>query len=109
MLNGDEGRPQNHDEATYGCARVPEDGEIDWNAKTEAIDRLIRALAPPFPGAYTYLEGEPLTISRDVPLVSPPRYEGRVPGRVIGRSSSEGWVDVLTGDSVLRLLEVAPG
>src|SRR5436190_9786350 len=28
MLNGDEGRPQDHSRATYGCARVPSDGEI---------------------------------------------------------------------------------
>jgi hypothetical protein len=33
---------------------------------------------------------------------------GRVPGRVVGRSKREGWVDVLTGDAVLRLIEVRP-
>ena len=35
-----------------------------------------------------------------------PSYEGKVPGRVSGRSSLEGWVDILTGDGVIRLLEV---
>lgn len=37
-----------------------------------------------------------------------PRYTGRVPGRVVRISRSEGWVDVLTGDGVLRVHEVQP-
>jgi methionyl-tRNA formyltransferase len=32
-----------------------------------------------------------------------PRFEGAVPGRPVGRSAAEGWVDVLTGDGILRL------
>jgi hypothetical protein len=29
-----------------------------------------------------------------------------VPGRIVGRSKTEGYVDVLTGDGVLRIHEV---
>ena len=32
---------------------------------------------------------------------------GRVPGRVVARSARAGHVDVLTGDGVLRIAEVA--
>ena len=39
-------------------------------------------------------------------LDNPPLYVGRIPGRVIGRSKTEGYVDVLTGDGVLRIWEV---
>jgi methionyl-tRNA formyltransferase len=106
LLLGDEGRPQDDAQATYGCTRVPADGEIDWRASTVAIDRLIRALAPPLPGAFTFCETERFTISRAVPVWDAPVFEGRVPGRVVGRSKAEGWVDVLTGDGVLRLLEL---
>lgn len=106
MLEGDSGRLQDENRATYGCTRVPEDGEVDWRSSTVAIDRLIRALAPPFPGAFTHFEGRQLTISRAAPVSDAPVYQGRVPGRVIGRSPVEGWVDVLTGDGVLRLLQV---
>ena len=45
-------------------------------------------------------------ISRVALVSNPPAYEGRIPGRVVGRSSSEGWIDVLTGDSILRIFEV---
>src|SRR4051794_413720 len=41
---GDQGIPQDRSRATYGCARVPDDGEIDWRKSTVEIDRVIRAL-----------------------------------------------------------------
>jgi methionyl-tRNA formyltransferase len=91
--------------ATYGCTRVPADGEIDWSASTRSIDALVRALAKPFPGALTYVDGHRLTIWRAQIVDPAPTYEGRVAGRVIRVSRDEG-VDVLTGDGVLRLFDV---
>jgi methionyl-tRNA formyltransferase len=105
-LNGYEGIPQNSDEATYCCTRLPEDGEINWSDSTRNIDCFIRALVSPFPGAYTYFQGKKLLIWQAKPVDNPPNYVGRIPGRIIGRSKSEGYVDVLTGDGVLRILEV---
>jgi methionyl-tRNA formyltransferase len=107
-LDGYEGVPQDARHATYGCSRVPEDGEIDWSASTEAIHRLVRALVAPFPGAYTYFEGRRLVVWRAAIVEDPPRYEGRVPGRVVGVSRTHGYVDVLTGDGILQLREVQP-
>jgi methionyl-tRNA formyltransferase len=106
---GGVGVPQDHDHATYGCARTPDDGEIDWRRSTVDIDRLIRALTPPFPGAFTHLETRRLIIVRAAPLVDPPNYVGRVPGRIVRRTRVEGWVDVLTGDGILRVFEVIRG
>lgn len=106
-LDGDEGTPQNESEGTYGCSRTPADGEIDWSTTTDHIYALVRALSPPFPGAHSYLETRRITIVRASPLMEAPRYAGRIPGRVVGRSRSDGHVDVLTGDGILRLYEVA--
>jgi methionyl-tRNA formyltransferase len=105
---GDLGLTQDHQHATYGCGRVPDDGEIDWSGPSEAIHRLVRALSPPFPGAFTHLDCRRLVIARAEPRKDPPPYAGRVPGRVVDRSRSEGWVDILTGDGILRLFEVIP-
>ncbi|MDB5608513.1 MAG: methionyl-tRNA formyltransferase [Bradyrhizobium sp.] len=105
---GDLGISQDRSLTTYGCSRVPDDGEIDWRKPTDTIDRLIRALAPPFPGAFTHLETQQLVISRAAPLSNPLVYTGRVPGRVVGLSRTEGWVDVLSGDGILRIFEVIP-
>jgi methionyl-tRNA formyltransferase len=104
-LDGDEGTPQAEADASYGCTRLPEDGEIDWAAPTAVIDRLVRALVEPYPGAFTYLGAVRLWIPRAVPLDDAPCYEGRIPGRVIGVSRAHGFADVLTGDGVLRILE----
>ncbi|NUS56185.1 MAG: methionyl-tRNA formyltransferase [Streptomycetaceae bacterium] len=107
-LSGDEGDPQDHDAATYGCTRLPADGEIDWAAPTAATDRLIRALTPPYPGAFTHLGLDTVVVHRAEPAPDAPNYTGRVPGRVVAvNRTAEGWVDVLTGDGVLRIHEVA--
>jgi methionyl-tRNA formyltransferase len=108
-ISGYEGIPQDESAATYGCTRVPDDGEINWASTTRQIYALVRALAPPYPGAHTYLGARRITILRAAPLANAPRYVGRIPGRVVGRSSKNGHVDVLTGDGVLRIHEVMTG
>jgi methionyl-tRNA formyltransferase len=105
-LDGDLGRPQDESRATYVCTRLPEDGEIDWSARAESADRLVRALTDPYPGAFTWLGLRRLVIRRAEP-VREVRYEGVVPGRVVRVDRSAGAVDVLTGDGALRLHEVA--
>jgi methionyl-tRNA formyltransferase len=100
------GLPQDPSQATYGCGRLPDDGEINWEDSTDAIDRQIRALSAPFPGPFTYLGRERLVVTRAEPCNTPNLYRGRVPGRIVDRSRAAGWVDVLTGDGVLRLFEV---
>ena len=97
---------RNESEATYGCNRMPQDGQIDWSQTTRQVHALVRAVGAPFPGAFTFFRGQRLFVWRASPLVNPPRYVGRVPGRVVAVSKADGSVDVLTGDGVLRLLEV---
>lgn len=106
LLAGDVGRAQNERDATYGCNRMPQDGQIDWSAPTRDVYALVRALVRPYPGAFTYLRGQRLIVWRATPAADPPRYSGRVPGRVVGVSKTDGSIDVLTGDGVMTLLEV---
>jgi methionyl-tRNA formyltransferase len=91
--------------ASYTCSRAPADGWIEWSSPTGAIHNLIRALAAPYPGAYTSLENKTIRIWRAEILVDPPTYVGRTPGRVTAISADGGYVDVLTGDGVLRVFE----
>jgi methionyl-tRNA formyltransferase len=105
-ISGYDGEPQDEANATYVCTRVPEDGEINWSDSTRNIYALVRALAPPYPGAHTYLDASRITILRARPVANAQRYVGRIPGRVVGRSRQNGHVDVLTGDGVLRIHEV---
>lgn len=97
---------QNERMASYSCSRSPADGWIDWSSPTRAIHDLIRALAAPYPGAYTSLANQTISIWRAAPVVNPPAYVGRTPGRVTAVSGDGAYVDVLTGDGVLRIFEV---
>ena len=66
-ISGYEGEPQDETAATYGCTRIPGDGEINWASSTKQIYALIRALSPPYPGAHTYLDARRITVLRAVP------------------------------------------
>lgn len=103
---GNPGTPQDESAATYACTRVPDDGEIDWARPTAEIDRLVRALTEPFPGAFTWLGLDRLTVHAAEPVHDGPRWDGRIPGRVVGIDRAAGTVDVLTGDGTLRLITV---
>jgi UDP-4-amino-4-deoxy-L-arabinose formyltransferase / UDP-glucuronic acid dehydrogenase (UDP-4-keto-hexauronic acid decarboxylating) len=49
-----ERRPQDHAQASYFGGRGPADGEIIWDKSAAEIRNLVRAVAKPFPGAFTY-------------------------------------------------------
>lgn len=46
----------------YFGGRKAEDGVIDWSQSAQAIHNLVRAVAPPYPGATTQLLGKPMRI-----------------------------------------------
>lgn len=56
----------NQDEnlATYFGKRTPEDGLIQWNWQKERIHNWVRAQAHPYPGAFTFLGNNKLTIDK---------------------------------------------
>ena len=49
---------------SYFGGRGPEDGRIDWTKGARAIHDLVRAVAPPYPGAFTDLAGRRLGLNR---------------------------------------------
>jgi methionyl-tRNA formyltransferase len=91
---------QDHDRATYCAQRCPEDGNIDWHRPARAIHDFIRAQSEPYPGAFTYLDGQLLKIWKASRFDRP--YHG-TPGQV-ARVSSEG-VFVICGDDRAIVLE----
>lgn len=54
--------PQNLALGEYCGGRRPEDGCIDWSQTARTIHNLVRGVAPPYPGAFTRYQGEPLLI-----------------------------------------------
>lgn len=54
--------PQDHEQATYLAVRRPSHGEIDWTRPAAEIERLIRAVSRPYPGAFTFLRGQKVMV-----------------------------------------------
>jgi methionyl-tRNA formyltransferase len=53
---------QDLSKGAYFGGRKPEDGVIDWSQSAQQIHNLVRAVAPPYPGATTQLFGRPMRI-----------------------------------------------
>ena len=50
-------RPNDIANGSYFGGRTPDDGRIDWRRSAVAIHNLVRAVAPPYPGARTTIAG----------------------------------------------------
>jgi len=72
--------PQDLARSTYFGRRRPEDGRIDWSWPAARIDRLVRAVAPPWPGAFGEIAGRRVVIAAGEPDGALP--SGTAPGTV---------------------------
>ena len=77
-------------EATYCSPRFPIDGEIDWSKSAEQIFNFVRAQSRPYPGAFTYLGEDRITVWT-VRQDSSSRYFG-TPGQIARIEHSGVWV-----------------
>jgi methionyl-tRNA formyltransferase len=57
-------RAQDLSRGGYFGARRAEDGRIDWGGSAKRVHDLVRAVAPPYPGAFTEAEGMRLRVLR---------------------------------------------
>jgi methionyl-tRNA formyltransferase len=100
-------RPNVLAEGSYFSGRRPEDGRIDWQQPAAAVYNLIRAVAPPYPGAFTELKGRRLVVERarrPLPAEMPARQvlAGLTPGlhvldgRIVGLCGDGGLVSIHT-------------
>jgi methionyl-tRNA formyltransferase len=55
---------QDLSKGSYFGGRRPEDGRIDWSQSARAIHDLVRAVAPPYPGAFTAVGSSTLRVLR---------------------------------------------
>ena len=71
-------RPNRLQEGSYFGGRKPEDGRIDWNMPAEQVYNLVRAVAPPYPGAFTDISGRRWVVAA-ARLASPPNLRQVLP------------------------------
>ena len=80
--------PQDNTHSTYAPMITKEAGELDWQQPAPALDRRIRAMTP-WPGAYTWWQGERLKIKTAVFIPANQLPSGQ-PGQVVQLTTSEG-------------------
>jgi methionyl-tRNA formyltransferase len=92
--------PQSAPQASYFGGRRPEDGRIDWTRDAPTIHNLVRAVAPPYPGAFTSIVGVPVRVlrtrvlDRATPATLTPTI-GVEKGRLIARCGAGGTLALL--------------
>ncbi len=77
--------PQDASRATYFGGRKPTDGLIDWGRSNRDVYNLVRAVAHPYPGAFTYFRGRQLFVWEARPTAATRRSDVAPGSTVLSR------------------------
>ena len=94
-------RTQNLAAGTYFGGRKPEDGIIDWSDTAQNIHNLVRAVAPPYPGATTTIDGATVKVTRT--QLAPLHFKHHNPATL--NVSSERVIALCGDGRMLRIIE----
>lgn len=98
---------QNESEATYAPRLTKEMGNIDWRKPSFEIHNLVRGLAP-WPGTYTFLDGQPVKILTTSIVLQDPG-ESKEPGTIIIVDNAKFLVACgADGKDLLEINEIKP-
>ena len=86
---------------SYFSGRKPEDGRIDWSQPAAAVNNLVRAVAPPYPGAFTDVGTMRIVVARS--RVTRPDASAPTPAQFIGQvaRAADGALGFVCGDGAL--------
>ncbi len=90
---------QDLSKGAYFGGRKPEDGIINWSQSAQEVHNLVRAVAPPYPGAMTQVMGKPMRILQS--LVTKCTAAGKESPAF---SVKEGKAYAVCGSGVLRVV-----
>jgi len=91
-------------QGSYFGRRRPEDGRIDWRQGARTVHNLVRAVAPPFPGAFTEVNGCRLALLATRVDDQPVRHAARAP--CLYAADGAWYADCVDGRR-LKILELA--
>jgi methionyl-tRNA formyltransferase len=89
---------------SYFGRRRPEDGRIDWRGSARSVHDLVRAVAPPFPGAFTEVNGCRLALLETRVDAQPVKYAAQAP--CLYTSNGQWYADCTDGRR-LRIVRLA--
>jgi methionyl-tRNA formyltransferase len=91
-------------QGSYFGRRRPADGRIDWRLGARSVHDLVRAVAPPFPGAFTEVNGCRLEILETRLDDGPMKHAALAP--CLYTDNGEWYVDCIDGKR-LKILQLA--
>ena len=97
-------RPLDLGAGSYFGRRRPEDGRIDWRCAARAVHDLVRAVAPPFPGAFTEANGCRLAVLETRVDARPAQFAAQAP--CLYSAGGEWYADCVDGRR-LKILRLA--
>ena len=89
-------RTESKDINSWFNKRTAADGLVDFTGRTRDIYNLIRAVAPPFPGAFAFIDGRKIRILSAQPFDEMIDFSGYEPGEII---------DIFDGRLVVRCVD----
>ena len=99
-------QPNDLKKGSYFGGRKPADGQIHWNQTAKQVHDLVRAVAPPYPGALTDFDGKTMIVGR-TSLKGP--FPANLDPRLSGIQVVDNRVFGICGDhQVLEILEWFP-
>jgi methionyl-tRNA formyltransferase len=98
--------PLDLSQGSYFGRRRPEDGRIDWRQGARTVHNLVRAVAPPFPGAFTEVNGCRLALLATRVDDQPVRHAARAPCLY---AADDAWYADCVDGRRLKILELAVG
>lgn len=95
--------PQDHARANVWRKRSVEDGRIDFRMSATTIDRLVRALTRPYPGAHIAVSQQEVKVWRAKPVSLKEKFRNYEVGRVVELQGRE--ITVRAGEDMVILVE----
>jgi methionyl-tRNA formyltransferase len=100
-------KEQDGNKASYWPKRKPADGFINFNSDAIDIDRQIRALTPPYPGAFFYYQGNKIIIDKAEIEIRDVNTDRSRLGTILGKSSNGlPLIEITAG--ILKCLLIRP-
>lgn len=96
---------QDNRKASYWPKRIPSDGIIDWDKKSNYLNDWIRGLSRPYPGAFTFFKSKKIVVWKASKVENFIFLEEIFnPGEIV--NIDKDGILVKTGDGVIKLIEI---
>ncbi|MGN8158518.1 bifunctional UDP-4-amino-4-deoxy-L-arabinose formyltransferase/UDP-glucuronic acid oxidase ArnA [Salinisphaera sp. SWV1] len=90
--------PQDETTASYFGRRTPADGELDWHLPADRLERLVRAVTAPYPGAFSFAGDRKLWVW-EAAVVETTDQQAPAPGTVVSASP----LRIACGENLLEI------